>query len=400
VPTVCRHGFATDAAISNFWLQRVVANKVLLDHSNPACQSQERQGAMLWPANEDGIRLHQGIKGVEEAIHSNQYVYQPLAPSSGAHLTSGAHALHETPGVPATMVMAVRASSEGSSKRHYRLGLQAAGALPPSDGLVQLGRSPESSTDASGTAYSSWSYDFSPLSDPWATSFDVSASRPAAQAVVRQMNIVTPYTGYIYDEGGTSVGAAVCATASSAPGPTRNIIGTALSGRSDVVRRHRGPHWAMGCVEYDQAHLKVLTRRATRNSRFRATKGPSVQFEADKNALATRLLKEGADNTAVHLLLTQVFNNEVSASALTVNSMRREQPTGTSSTRSKYRLLLADVERKDGSKGYGCLLCPQGRRKEYKNPQDSIRHLRKAHFGIAESCIGGWYVANSWVNHS
>ena len=352
---------------------------------------------MLRSINSANIQPHQGPKGSQESICRNQCVYQPLAPSDEAHLSSGANVLHGTLAVPATMEMAASTGNGGPFKRHCHLGFQAANAHPPSDGLIQLGRSPESSTDVSGTAYSNFSYSVWPLSDPWATAFDVSVSRPTAQAVASQMNIVTPYTSYGYNGGGTSAGAAVCVAASSAPGPTPNFIGacdTALSDKSDAVGCHRSPH-----MSYNRTHLRVPTRRATRPSRSRATRGTIVQSGADVNTLATRLLNEGADSTAVEFLSTQVFNNEVSARALTVKSICGEQSTNTSSTRSKYRGLLADVEREDGSKGYCCLLCPQGRRKEYKNPQDSIRHLRKAHFGIADSCIGGWYVPFLGSNH-
>ena len=337
---------------------------------------------MFGSINDASIQPYQGLKGVQETIRRTQHVYQPFAPSGGAHLTSGANG---TPAVPATMVMSASTGNGGPSKRHYHFGLRTANAHPLSDRLVHLGPPPASSTDV--TAYSSYPYSFCPLSDSWAvTPLDVWALKPTAQAVASPMNIVTPYTSYGHDGGGTSVGAAVCL---AAPGPTRNITGacdTALSDRSDAVRGYRSPH---RCVGYDQTH-KAPTRRATRPSRPRARRGPVVQFEADANALATRLLKEGADSTAVELLCSQVFNDEVSARALTDKSICREQSTSTSSTRSKYRLLLADIERKDGSNGYCCLLCPQGRRKEYKNPQDSIRHLRKAHFGIAVSCMGGW----------
>jgi len=369
---------------------------LLLDDSNHALLSQARQGGILGSINDASIQPYQGPKGFQEPTCGNQYVYQPLAPSGGAYSTSGANNLHGTPAVPATMAMAASTGNRDPFKRHFHLGFQAADAHPTLGGPVQLGRSPENGTDVGGTADSSIS--FCPLSDPWATAFDVSVSRPTAQAVASQMNIVTPYTSYGHDGEGTSAGAAVCVAASSAPGPTRNFMGacgTALSDRSDAVRCRRNPPM---CVGYDQSHLRVPTRRATRPSRSRATRGPVVQFEADANALATRLLNEGADSTAVELLSTQVFNNGVSVKALTVKSICREQSTSSSSTRSKYRLLLADVERKDGSKGYCCLLCPAGRRKEYKNPQDSIRHLCKAHFGIASYC--GWYVAILGSNHS
>lgn len=367
-----------------------MANKFLLGDSNHARHSLGRHGGMLGSTNDASIQPYQGFKGVQETIRRNQHVYQPFAPSGGAHLTSWANG---TPAHPATMVMSASTGNGGSSKRHYHFGLQAANAHLPSDGPVHLGPPPASSIDV--TAYSSYPYNFCPLSNSWAaTPFDVWVPRPTAQAVASQMNIVTPYTSYGHDGGMTSVGAAVGVAASSALGPTRNIASacdTALSDWSDAVRGYRSPH---RCVSYDQTHA-VPTRRAPRTSRPRATRGPVVQFEADPNALATRLLNEGADSTAVQHLCSQIFNNEVSARALTVKSICREQSTSTSSTRSKYRLLLADVERKDGSNGYCCLLCPQGRRKEYKNPQDSIRHLRKAHFGISARCFGGWYVGIS-----
>jgi hypothetical protein len=373
-----------------------VANKVVLDDSYPARQGQEWQGG---PISDTNIQPQQGMQGIEEVIRSiqraNQLLAPSYAPSGGAHFTGGVNVLHGTPGVPVTMEIAARTGNGGYPKRHYHLGLQAASDLSR---LVQPGQPPESSTEVGGAAYSSSFYGFCPSTGPWAATVDLSASRPVAQAVAPQMNTVTPYASSGHDEGGTPVGAVICSAASTA-GPTPKTTGAcgpaSIMGRKDARRCHRGPHRAMGYVGCDQTNLKVPARRATRPSLSRATRGPAVQFEADANALGTRLLNEGADNTAVELLCTQVFNNEVSAKALTVKSMYIEQSSGTSSMRSKYRLLLGDVEMVDGSTGHCCLLCPQGRRKEYKNPQDSIRHFLKAHFGIAASCIGGWYVAVS-----
>jgi len=288
------------------------------------------------------------------------------------------------------MVVAARTGNEVFPESHYHLSPQTASTLPPSNGLAQSQGAPESNTEAGAAAYSNCFWGCCPPVGPWVTSLDVLESGPAAQAVAPQMNTVTPYVGGGNDGGGSPVGAGVCAESS----PTRKIKITrgarrtaSIPGRNDIRGCHRSPHRAMG---YDQTCPRVPSRQTTQTGRSGAIREPAVRFEADVDVLSARLLREGADNIAVKLLCTQVFNSEVSAKALMAKSM--QCTSGASSMRSKYHLFLVDLEREDGSSGHCCLLCPQGRRKEYKNPLDSVRHLYKAHFGFALPCSGAWYV--------
>lgn len=220
-------------------------------------------------------------------------------------------------------------------------------------------------------------------------------SGPAPQAAAPQMNTVTPGVGYGNDGGGSPVGAGIWA-GPPAPSPTHKTMqGASPSdlglGRSDPGSHHRSRS-SHGAPGYDQTCQSVPNGRAMRHSQRGAARDPAVQLERNVRVLAARLLKEGADRVAVNLLCEQIFHSEVSAEALMVKAISRKHSTG---MRGKYCLLLRDVKMADGSKGYCCLLCPQSHRKGYKNPQDSIRHFKKAHFGLALDCKGGWYVSVS-----
>lgn len=309
-----------------------------------------------------------------------------LEPLNEEHLAGGViyRNHYEPPTVPLTM-MARRI--EGPPKPYY---LQSLGALHESHRPVRSDRLPASNTEAGEAAFSGCIYGSCP--PLWVMSLDTSRSGPAPQAAAPQMNTVTPYVGYSNDGGGSSVGAGVC----PAPRPTRQTMqGVCRSyltlGRSDPGSRHRSRS-SHRALRGDQTHQKVPSRQAMRHSQPGAARDPAVQFEEDVNVLAARLLNEGADHVAVNLLCKQIFHREVSAEALMIKPIFRKHSTG---MRGKYYLLLGDVKTADGSKGYCCLLCPQGHRKEYKNPQDSIRHFKKAHFGLALLCEGGWYVGVS-----
>jgi hypothetical protein len=385
--TSCTDGMSTSQyGDLSIWGQKAVAERVFLGDSYLALQNPLAQEGTIWSINDAIIQPYQEVQGIEGAIPNIQYAYRPhtlsYAPSGGTGLAS---VLHGPPAVPATMVVA-------ATEHHYHLSLPAMCAHPPPNGLIQLRPSPanstQDSTKAGGAAYSSSFNGFS-LINPWAMPLDVSGQ--VAQEMAPQMDTVTPCVDYGGNGGGTSIGAANCAD----PGPPRTINRgarriTFTSDRNDAGRCHRSLHRAIGC---GTRRCGMRTRYAIRPSRSGATRGPAVQFEADASVLATRLLNEGAEKTAVDLLRTEIFISEMTIKALMAKSIYREQSTSTSSMRSKYRLLLGDTERDDGSKGHCCLLCPQGGRKVYKNPQDSIRHLCKSHFGIALSCIGRWYVA-------
>jgi hypothetical protein len=77
---------------------------------------------------------------------------------------------------------------------------------------------------------------------------------------------------------------------------------------------------------------------------------------------------------------------EVTDRALMAKFIHVEQSTNLSSVKRKYRLLL-----EHSSKGVFAVYCVlKTVRSKYKNSQDSLRHLRKDHFGLALICRCGW----------
>jgi len=373
--------------------------EVFSDDPYTALQNQGIQTNTFGSSNNPSVQILQDGRGIEEVVRRIYPAYGPPTtyyPSSrGAHFPDEVD-IHPGPvAVSALMGTAATTSNGTSLEHHFGFNLQAGSAITLSNALVPLSQTGASNMYAGQTAYSSPVY-YPSYINPYTTYPDTSGFGPGVQAAAPRMNTVTPCVVYCNDRGGAFVGAAACGIA-PAPGPTPNINNDVneirpLSTASTCLPRdadnggHGDPQkayapGAMGC------HRTRRTTPAPRGALLlgRAPKSPSIQYEKDINILAARLLNEGAHPATVGVLRAQVFNNGVTERALMAKFIHKEQSTNQSSVKRKYRLLL-----EHSSIGYCCLLCPQECRVKYKNSQDSLRHLRKDHFGLALICRCRW----------
>ena len=346
------------------------------------------------------MRTFQRTEGVEEALRRIHYVYglpETYYPSSGgAPFTSEVNVSPGPIAVPATMGTVGTTSNGMPFEDYFNFNLQAGSALTLSNGLVSPLQTVTSNTYASQTACNSLVYPPS-YNNAWTTHPDPSAFGPEAQTVAPRMNTVTPCVVCCYDRGGASVGAVAYAIA-PAPGPTLDSDDNArdmhpLSTASTTPprdaenrghRRRQAIH-APRAMGHNRTRGSTSTPRGVPQCLGQTAKALPVPYVADINTLSARLLNEGARPATVEVLRTQIFNNGVTERALKAKFIHIEQSTKHSRVKRKYFLLL-----EHSSKEYWCSLCPQDCPVKYKNPQDSLRHLRKDHFGLALTCECGW----------
>ena len=370
--------------------------------SYSALQNQLTQTNTFGPSNNIAcMQNRQGTEGDEEILRRIHYVYgfpERYYPPSGRAPFPGEGNVSPVPmAVPATMGT-VSTTSHGTSfeEDYFYFNLQAGSALTLSNGLISPLQTVASNVYPNQTAYSSLVYPPS-YNNAWATHPDTSAVGSEAQTVAPRMNTVTPCVVCRNDRGGASVGAAACAIA-PAPGPTPGMndsthdmhpLSTASTNppRDAKNRSHRSRHKAQAPrgMGHTQTRRTTSTPRGVPLGLAQTAKTLPVPYEADIDTVAARLLDEGARPATVEVLRTQVFNNGVTETALKAKFIHVEQSTNHSRVKRKYLLLL-----EHSSKGYWCLLCPQDCPVKYKNAQDSLRHLRKDHFGLALICSCGW----------
>lgn len=356
----------------------------------------QNQGIQTYTFGSSNPSVHtlQGGQGIEEVVRQIHYVYG--LPSTFYPSSAGAHCPDEVdvpPGpvaVSAPMGVPARTCNRTSPKQHFDFNIQGGSTFTLPNGLVPLSQASASNMYAGQTAFSSSVYPTS-YYEPCATCPDISVFGPRAQTAAPRMNTVTPFVVYCNDRGGAFVGAAACGIAPS-PGPTPNINHDVnkirpMSTASTCIPRgaenggHENPQktHAPRATGSNRMRRSTPAPRGVPLSRTQAAKSPSVQYEKDINTLAARLLNDGAHPATVEVLRAQVFNNGVTERALMAKFIHKER------VNRKYRLLL-----EHSSVGYCCLLCPQECRVKYKNPQDSLRHLRKDHFGLVLICHCGW----------
>ena len=127
-------------------------------------------------------------------------------------------------------------------------------------------------------------------------------------------------------------------------------------------------------------------RASLRRVYDRPGKKPSVEYELDPEKLRNRCRKQGGKDFAV-AWLSEIFVDGVTMGALVrpltmleVDAMALRLP-GFKPAQGYDGFL----ERSDGI--FSCGLCPDERRVNWKNKKDSLRHLRKFHFGLADCCV-------------
>ena len=116
-----------------------------------------------------------------------------------------------------------------------------------------------------------------------------------------------------------------------------------------------------------------------------------VKYDDNLERLQERCRKQGADEGAIGLL-GKVFANGVSEAALTRSLTDEEVETRELGivTGKVYTVFLEPTnEGKGAAHRYICRLCHSDQ--TWKNAKDVVRHLKRDHFGFADSCEK-WYV--------
>ena len=120
--------------------------------------------------------------------------------------------------------------------------------------------------------------------------------------------------------------------------------------------------------------------------RIRGVRPPPQTYEGDVGRLCDRLIHEGADVVTVMFLRHVIFAKEVTVSALLAPFQPSEVARVCDGVSSMWKMLLEAKEVMPGETKYCCLLCPVGKRREYKYDRDAVRHFNKDHFGFSYPC--------------
>jgi len=127
-----------------------------------------------------------------------------------------------------------------------------------------------------------------------------------------------------------------------------------------------------------------VTLHPCANAIYRKTRRPPAEYSADIGVVVKRCRANGGEEDAI-ALLPEIFIDGISGEAL-IRNMTSEQArkhSGGTSTQ-VYRTLL----RGDDAGRVHCRLCAVGADEGgWKNPRDALRHLKRNHFGIGDTCI-------------
>jgi hypothetical protein len=108
-------------------------------------------------------------------------------------------------------------------------------------------------------------------------------------------------------------------------------------------------------------------------------------FEPNLQKVQRRLRQERADAGAIECLGSEIFlDGTITREAFKV-PMTLDQRRARDGTQ-KYMLVVEIVPHSHRGVDYRCLLCPAQARAEFKNREDTLRHLYKDHFGLSVDC--------------
>jgi hypothetical protein len=112
---------------------------------------------------------------------------------------------------------------------------------------------------------------------------------------------------------------------------------------------------------------------------------PGRMFEPNLEHVEQRLRLEGGDAGAINNLRSDIFVNGIITRAALKLPMSPDQRRTHHGTQ-KYMLLVERVLHSHRGVDHRCLLCPFQERVEFKNQEDTLRHLYKDHFGLSVDC--------------
>ena len=146
--------------------------------------------------------------------------------------------------------------------------------------------------------------------------------------------------------------------------------------------RHDAP---VGPIRQEASSRK--RRKALHRVYNKPGKKHAVDCEQNISILQEISRQRGGQDFAI-TWIAKAFVNGVTTNALT-RTLSREEANAVNYDHGfrlsrAYDGLLEKVEDR-----FGCGLCPEENRANWKNKKDSIRHFQKFHFGIGETC-GVW----------
>ena len=146
-----------------------------------------------------------------------------------------------------------------------------------------------------------------------------------------------------------------------------------------------------GCVNMRDVPKHNMVNITISSLRLRGFRLPPQTYEGDRHKLYHRLIREGADPSAVAVVRGVIFADGVTVDALMAPIRTREMSLAHGGAKRMWHMLLETKEMMPGKKKYLCLLCPVGSRPGYNHDRDAIRHFNRDHFGFSFPCKH-WYV--------
>ena len=124
----------------------------------------------------------------------------------------------------------------------------------------------------------------------------------------------------------------------------------------------------------------------TRTGRSGPKRGlPGRDFEPNLQLVQQRLRWEGGDNGAINYLRSDIFPDGIITRAGLKSLMSPDQRRVHHGTQ-KYMLVVEILPHPQRGMDHRCLLCPDQTRAEFKNREDTLRHIYKDHLGLSVDC--------------
>jgi hypothetical protein len=119
----------------------------------------------------------------------------------------------------------------------------------------------------------------------------------------------------------------------------------------------------------------------------RPGKKPAVTRELSVPRLQELSRQRGGQDFAI-AWIAKAFSDEVTAGALTRALLEEEINAVDYDHGFRLSRVYDGFLEKVGDR-FACGLCPEGKKANWKNKKDAVRHFKKFHFGIGETC-GTW----------
>lgn len=143
---------------------------------------------------------------------------------------------------------------------------------------------------------------------------------------------------------------------------------------------------ARGC-QSARYHPASVPQRLPRG--MRKNWGPAAA-EMDLESTINELLRDGVDDKAIGAV-QEIFSTSFTVDALMRKMTKDESRRYLGGEKGQvYRAFLRNVDKR-----FQCRLCREGpNAMSWKHPRDVVRHLRRDHFGLGDSCPN-WFVLST-----